>query len=289
MKDLVIGQATHFDWPTLEPSARSLWMSGFDGKKVLFVKAISQEARENLLALGFELFEIVGPPQTKDFFQGAGRLLKTWEYINNHKDELRYVIFTDTRDLVFQSNPSDWLHERLREFGPYDYLSAKLVAAPEHVPHTNEAWNASYIKSCFSEVEEWIGNKDVICSGVIAGYAEYVAELCLTNYMVTRCLAAKAHGIDQPGLNVLLHQRTYQDITLLPKMQDAWCINCQVMASPSLIETYRPWLTDDEPEFRNGLVYPKYGDVPFRIVHQYDRNPEWTQIIRKRYCKDPRL
>lgn len=284
--DLIIGQATHYDWPRLEPYARSLWMSGYRGKKVLFIKGLTAEAVDNLAALGFELIQIPDhPPQTKDFFQGAGRFLQSWRFIINNKPcPYRYVLFADVGDLIFQRDPSEDMDEILCfEAG------ASLLAAPEYIRHTNEAWNASGIKNCFPEVENWIADKMVYCSGAIAGRAEVLADLLLNVYLTSKFLAAKVHGIDQPAFNTLIHQESYQEITFTPDMSDAWVLNSQVMAAPSLIDTYRPWLMDKEPEMRNGLVYPQGSETPFCIVHQYNRNPEWIETFRKRYCADPKL
>jgi hypothetical protein len=37
------------------------------------------------------------------------RFIHVYDYLNKHADDYRYVITTDVRDVIFQSNPSDLL------------------------------------------------------------------------------------------------------------------------------------------------------------------------------------
>ena len=50
------------------------------------------------------------------------------------------------------------------------------------------------------------------------------------------------------------------------------------------MDTFGPYLLEDRPKLdkNKGLIVNSNG-IPFYIVHQYDRVPEWNEYILKKY------
>src|ERR1039457_3146432 len=135
MTDAVIGVVFDYDWATLRNYAVSLSRCGFEGEKLLFVDRITDEARTNLLRLGFTLVDYHVPEIIRDKkcgsqqdsaawgFFGRWRFLPVIDYIKARGGGFRFILWFDVRDVLFQTDPAAWLEENLR--------GAKLVGAAE--------------------------------------------------------------------------------------------------------------------------------------------------------------
>jgi hypothetical protein len=285
MTDLLIGMASGYDWKTVEPYAISTVWSGFRGDKILFVSNLTDEACQNLMALGFGLIPI---PQDLQF---AGnkfapyvlRFLLIYKYLMEHPD-YRFVFCTDTRDVIFQRDPVRWMEKYLGD--------SKIVAASECCSHADSSPNMAWVTEAFDEVKEWMMPKAIYCSGVISGRADYVRDLAAGIYLAGRHLTATIWGADQPVMNTILHQRPWADVTLVPPMRDEYCINChnisQTVIRKSLtdVPNIRPFYTPPGQFVQNAALLWNYG-IPnlgdFTILHQYDRIPPLANAIRQRY------
>lgn len=286
--DLVIGLAAGYDWPAIEPYAVSLARSGYVGKKVLLAQKLTQRACERLTELGFELLafphiEFSHPEMTAGgFFAYVGRFLLIHRYLQDHPD-YRFVICADTRDVVFQSDPTVWLENHIGGSG--------LVAASEHIRHCDQEGNTTWIRADFQEIAPWLMAQPVYCSGLISGRAEYVSGLAAAIYLLGRTISGKTWGADQPSYNATMHQKAYADTTLVPTFADAYCINLCVVA----FEAYRKMLLEAPPQMMAGSIlsdgvnpanmwdYDLSDLGHFAILHQYDRMPNLTRQIREKY------
>ena len=290
MTDLCIGLAANYDWPAIEPFATSLARSGYAGKKVLLVKDISPLARQNLAALGFDLVEIPviefsNPSQPLGrYFPYVGRFLLIHKYLESHFG-YRFVICCDTRDVIFQGNPSKWLEKNIGDAG--------LVAAPEYLLHRDQSGNVDWVNKGFKEISSWMLPKMIYCSGVIAGRAQYISDVSMGIYLLGRDLSDRLWGADQPVYNTLMHQKAYQDITLVPKMSDHWCVNLVALSNSDDREKMLDWPevapfdTHGQGWVENLSILWNSG-IPdlsrFTILHQYDRIRPFAEVLRNEYC-----
>lgn len=298
MDDLVIGFAANFDWAALEPYAVSLVRSGYTGKKVLFAQRLTADAADKLRALGFELLpipvlEYSDPELTKGaYFTYVARFLLIHRYLYDNPD-YRFVVCADTRDVIFQKNPMDWLEKNIGNAG--------IVAASEHIYHWAQKGNTEWVMQNFKEVDAWMMSKDVYCSGLISGRAEYIRDLTMGIYLMGRALSQKSWGADQPSYNAIMHQKAYADATIVPSMSDAYCLHLVVVA----FEEYRKMMIDAPPPLTTGknsgpdqrrtisndsmanMWDYDLSDVgDFSIIHQYDRMPNLAAQIRAKYTLD---
>lgn len=277
MKDLLIGLATDYDWPDVEPFAVSLVRSGFAGDKVLLAHNLTDLAIKNLTELGFELI-VIPPLEYSDpalprgkYFAMVGRFLVIHKYLEEHP-WYRFVFCTDVRDVVFQHDPAVWAEKNIGD--------KKLIAASEHIRHKNQPHNAAWLRNGFQEVQKYLLDDEVYCAGFISGVAEWVSDLCLGIYLAGRHLSGSIWGVDQPVYNFLMHQRAMRDITIVPHLHyHGYCINLAVVACDSARMTQTIRIAEDGGTIAQDLNR-------YCVVHQYDRIPELAQFFQKEYTLD---
>jgi hypothetical protein len=272
MDDLVVGAIAYYCWEKIEPWVVSLERCGYTGKKVVITHCLAPEVIERLVEHGFYIKSVAHHSRMIN----VDRFLFLWQLL--HEIEARYVISTDTKDLVFQTNPSSWLENNL---SPH-----RLVVGSECIAYKDEPWNLQNMRSSYGEdVRNWMKDKTVYNSGNIAGEANAIRDLCLNIYLMGY------HNIipfttDQSALNVLINLSPWKEFTRLTSMVDGWVCHVANVADPAKLTTVRPFLQEPEPVMAaNGLVYPVGSNTPFCILHQYDRNPDWRPAIASRYSE----
>ena len=111
-KDLIIGGASNYDWDQLKFWVNSIKRSGFEGdiaivgtnmKKATIEKLQKEGIILNLYgrlnADGDMIAPSNGAPHVERFFY-------LWNFLETTSEEYNNVITTDTRDVIFQKNPS---------------------------------------------------------------------------------------------------------------------------------------------------------------------------------------
>jgi hypothetical protein len=74
----------------------------------------------------------------------------------------------------------------------------------------------------------------------------------------------------------------YLKTSLYKKSEDGWACQLGTTADPSKIEQFKPFLLEESPKMKDGKVVTS-TEKEFSIVHQYDRVPEWKNIIEAKY------
>jgi len=249
--------------------------SGFDGTKLLFVSNITGLARLNLTQLGFTLidFECKDP----DGFIIRGRFAPVVSFLKASHQNFRYVIWSDVRDVVFQTNPSLWLEKIL---SPH-----QLLAAKECWKIKDEGFNNRWARDTVSpEDYTWLREEEACCGGTLAGTSEWMTSIFSEIY---QSVSNSATANDQAALNYLLRIPPFKDVVRVPDMRDGFAVMCASFHSPSF-NSYTSSaipLTDDIPLFDKdaGMIYTPDTNLPFSIVHQYDRDSAWIPIIEGKY------
>jgi len=269
MKDLVVGAAANLSWNELEPWIVSLERSGYTGQKAIIAYNLAPGVMQQLTSRGFYIKHIV----RQDRAIHVDRFFYLWELL--YELEARYVIATDTRDLIFQTNPSAWLEEHLSPF--------RLNVGSEGLAYKDEEWGSKNILATFGpDVHHWIKDETIYNAGSFAGEAQLVPDFCLNIYLIS--CQNRVNNPDQAALNVLLHLLPWKEITRYSPMADGWACQAGTVADPSKMRTLRAFLKEPEPAFNvHGMVCPASSARPFCLVHQYDRNPDWNSEIRKKY------
>lgn len=277
-KDLVVGFITGYNFDKLKPWVYSLIDSGFDGDKVMVIyDPIGDDVIPKLQELGFTTVKL---PRDEPFSIMVHRFYHLWWLLQNLEKKYRYVITTDVADVIFQSNPSTYLPRALK-----DNL-CEIIASEEGLKYRDETWGDQNLRLSFGDKIHDTLKEEVICNaGVIAGRREEIEDLALNIFLSTG--RSPLHvpgggGPDQAALNVILNMTPWYDITFKSNHKHGWACQCGTVVDPAKIDTFRPHIVDCEPVWDGEHAYTPDGRK-YVIVHQYNRVPEWKQVIEKRY------
>lgn len=272
MTDLIIGGFTNYNYETVRPWVKSVIEAtrGTDTHKVMCVGSTDQDTLNRLQNDGFELviMEDMGIPVH------VFRFVYIYQYLRNNWSKYRFVVTTDVRDVIFQSNPFDWLEYNL--IGDH-----KMVAASESIRYMHEPWgNQNLYETYGPMVYEHFKHHEIYNVGTIGGDSEYVKDMVFN--IATNAINRPIPIVDQAVFNVLIQTQPFKDTTLFAPQQMGWACQAGTTVDPHKIEYFRPNLLEAEPHYRDGIVYTS-GGKKFAIVHQYDRVPLWKQEIELRY------
>ena len=118
-KDLIIGGASNYDYEKLQYWVNSIKQTEFSGDIVICATNITKETIDKLSKKNVTVYAY-GVPDGNGGFKSETRLAPhverffyLWGFLNEHRENYRYVVVTDTRDVIFQTNPSDFILENL--------------------------------------------------------------------------------------------------------------------------------------------------------------------------------
>jgi hypothetical protein len=324
--DLITGMASGYTWQTLQPFVLSLRRSGYTGRCVLiFGEGRKEEVGHapgyepgayaakgyvhpvdaagdkealysKLLEYGVEAHDI----GTFDEHPIMARFPVIADLIDSIGP--RYVLSVDTKDIVFQYDPTFWLEQ---------YLGNKEVCVvSEGSTYQQSLGNAKNIRVAFGEdMYESMKDEMVLNAGVIAGLPETVSklhrdvhELALTDLRLKEVQPGyKEMVADQTAMNILLRRDRYRDKTLFATQHDGFVAEYhhlhyswagderkfEIDLMENVNSGQRPDLPLDEYNYyRDGIIYPGGSEVPFAIFHQYMVNGYWWVDIKEKYKEE---
>lgn len=294
MKNLIIGNASGYTWDHLKYWVNSIRKTNYDGDVVIVGSDMNGETVQKLTNEGviLNLFgkqtedggvESLGssiPPHVERFFYISTFLR------NKHYDQ---IVMTDTRDVVFQTNPFDYLTKIFRD---YD-----LVVADEGIRYENEPWGNQNLFQAFGPHYYSLLKKHRISNvGVIAGKYDHVWSVVDLIFQLS--LGRPIPIVDQAVYNYILSLRLFDLSTWFTSHEDPWAVNlgttieavkagngdlgklCKDNATEFAkynmnYESIQPTISED------GTV--TNGMVPYAVVHQWDRIPLLKEKIEKKY------
>lgn len=273
-KDLIIGAFSNYnDYAVLKPWVQSIKDTGFDGDIVLIAIDVGNEIVEKLESEDVKVIRKGNP--TKMMIHML-RFVHIYDYLRNHQSEYRYVITTDVRDVVFQFNPSVYL----QEFTKLRY-GKDLIIQSEAILIKDEKWNRDNIIKNFGEYfYNEVKESQVYNVGILAGQSDWVRDACFNIYQLS--LNRPDWVADQAAFNIMVNFHPWYDHIQRASLKDAWAINAHVTNKPDQMEEFGPYLLEKRPSMIDGIVKNSDG-IPFVIVHQYDRVPEWNEYYSKKY------
>lgn len=288
MKDIVIGSITNYKWDQIKYWVNSLDQSGFDGQKILLCYNIDYEVAEELSKRNYTVFAFKKNDEKKmleypkeNFNICLERFLHIWYFLKNIKDkeQYRYIIATDVGDVIFQSNPSEWLEKNLKD--------KDLNISCECIQYKNEEWNKQNMYLSFGPlVYEHMQDKLVYNAGTIAGKFDSFLDLCINIFLSSGGSPMNVPGgggPDQAALNVLMTLNPYKNVTNFAKSRDGWAAQLEIMANPTKIAKLKDHITEPLLKIKDNIVYT-CDDKKYCIVHQYDVVPELSKYIREKYA-----
>lgn len=279
-KDLIVGVYTNYTWDKIKFWVNSIDKSGFKGDKMMVVYNSDAASVKMLASKGFKVYGFNQDPNTGDlFFNGqlivvVRRFLDLWGFFTRMDlSQYRYVIHTDVKDVVFQTNPSDWLTANMGK--------AKILASCESLQYQHEPWGADNLKNSFPMVYDVLKDKPIWNCGVQAGDPVVMRDLWLTIYNMST--GNTVYNPDQAAYNVLLNMEPYKSITKYSMSEDGWACQAGTTIDPAKIQGFLPHLLEAQPTWVNGWACTSKG-VKHAVLHQYDRIPTWRQVVETRYA-----
>ena len=241
MKDLIISACANYTHDKIEQYVNSIHESGFTGDKIMICYNLSEETHLYLKRMGWGCVTSV--------LQG-----------NPFNESYRYVITTDTRDVVFQTNPSDWLNKFFYTGMEWNN-GIEVIIASEGLTYSEEQWGMKNMYEGYGETYlEWIKPKEIGNVGIILGKTEGVKNLLQLNYLVSQG-GNTEHFTDQSSLNLIIHNELVKDKIRISK--DV-CLQVGTRG--------------DDFEIQDNKVMN--GDEAFPIVHQYDRSDKLNSLFQ---------
>lgn len=294
-KDIIVGGASNYIWDDLKYWVNSIKRSGFEGEVALVGTNMTKETIDKLTQEGVVLSlygkrlengDVVAPTNNAPHVE---RFFYIWNFLNslNAKD-YTHVITTDTRDVIFQKNPSDWLFENA--------VSSFLVCSSEGLRYKNEPWGNKNLHDTFGPFFHNILKEKMIYNvGTIAGNFEFVRDLMLMIFQMS--VNRPIPIVDQAVFNFLINMQPYNMDTLFTNNSDDWAIqlgttveavkagrgdlgvifNDDPSRYEALYEDNQPIINDD------GTVVDPVDSQKYVIVHQYDRVPHLKTKIEELY------
>lgn len=296
MKDLIIGGASNYTWDDLKYWINSIRNSGFKGDVALVGTNMTKATIDKLTAEGIllnlygtqkENGDVIAPSNNAPHVE---RFFYLWNYLHTTKEQYRYVITTDTRDVIFQSNPSAWLEENLKMY--------PLVCSSEGMRYKNEPWGNQNLLEAFGPYfHNLIKDQYIYNVGVLAGEFSHIKGLL--SFIFHMSVNRPIPVVDQAVFNMIINTEPWKLDTYFTHMSDGWTVNLgttyeavkagsgdlglNLGKDPTGLIKYQMLFEDKQPYIgENGVVYTS-DSKPFVVVHQYDRIPTLKVKIQKLY------
>lgn len=257
MKDLVISAIANYLPEKIKIYVESLNDSGFDGDKIMICYNLPQETIEYLSSKGWECYgaELQGHPHMK-------RLIDMWWFLQNDKRKWNRIITTDVRDIVWQTNPSNWLS---------DNLNSEIIVASECIKNQDEPWAHKNIHEGYGPIFwDLIKENAVANVGVIAGKYQSVKDLLQLIWLVSQAGDTR-HFTDQSALNLIMNNSLLSNKI---ELNSDFALQVDTLTKDTRFEK-KTYSIENENVMN--------GEIPYVLVHQYDRNQELKYLIENKY------
>lgn len=276
MKDLIIGCSTGYNWDKLKYWVNSINQCGFTGDKVLIMMNADIETVKKVTDTGFNVIGFKQDEQGNLVYESnlmvhVERFLHIYNYLS--QNEYRYVITTDVKDVIFQSNPFDRLE--------YELQNHALMFSSESMKYKDEPWgNQNLLETYGPFIYNKFKDNEIYNVGVLAGRGYAMRDLCMNIF--SSCLNKPIPICDQSTFNFLISQHPYLHTSKYMKSEDGWACQLGTTADPSKIDQFKPFLLEPSPMVQYHKVTTSTGR-PYAIVHQYDRVPHMREMIEAQY------
>ena len=277
MKDLIIGCSTNYTWDVLKFWVNSVNNSGFVGDKVMILMNCDKQTAKMIEDSGFKIISF-GTDAAGNLTYKPGKLpvhvdrfLHIYDYLQ--KNEYRYVITTDVRDVVFQRNPVEYIEQHIGD--------KLMIFSSESMLYKDEPWGDRNLLDTYGPyIHNIYKHNEIYNVGVLAGTGTAIRDLAIS--IVTAAINRPIPICDQSTFNFMINSAVYRASCLYTVSEDGWACQLGTTADPTKISAFRPNLLEPSPVLRDSAVTTSTGKE-YYIVHQYDRVPQFRSVIEKKY------
>lgn len=279
MKNLLIGVFSNYTWENVAPWVNSAKQNIKDCDVALIVLNSDFKTVEEITDREVNVIICNADEEKRIVYNKSNlaphveRFIHLYNYLKNVKDNYKYVITTDVRDVVFESDPFGFLENNLGD--------KKLVCGSECLRYCDEPWGSDNLLQTYGKhIYDLFRENEIFNVGILGGYTDYMMDLCLNLFL--NSINRPIPIVDQAVFNLTINTKPYFDIFKFCRLSDAFSVNAGTTNDPQKYESFKPKLLEEEAKLIDGVVCNS-KDIPFVIVHQYDRVPEWNDIILKKY------
>jgi hypothetical protein len=296
-KDLIVGGASGYNWNQLRYWVNSIKKTGFKGDIVLVATNMSGDTVKRLVEEDVKVFaygnrsEDGGIAKTDNNIPPhVERFIFIWDFLRKNKDTYRFVTVTDTRDVIFQKDPTEYLEANLL------HGSGSIICASEGLAYKDEPWGSKNLLDTFGPlVYDELKDNEIYNVGTIAGFDDDVRDLLIQIFFqsVNRPIPI----VDQAVFNFLISLGSYEYDAVKLSNESGWAIQLgttleaikagagdigqMVRQDPSKLDEYIKVYKDTQPIVKDDLVMNNF--TSFTIVHQWDRVPAIRDLVEKLY------
>ena len=251
-----------------------VWSKSFKKYSEGEVILLCANSNEYEIKMCQELGIITIPVTIEDtYYINHKRLGNTLEFLKTTDIDL--FLITDVFDVVFQSDP----------FIKMD-LNSDIFVGSEGLKLSQEPWNTDVINKVFPDYFGKCLNQDIICSGVIGGKRESLIDLYDKLYSMCEN-SLNGHNIkDQAALIISIFNNEIKNLKIF-EITEGWTLHCALGGPTQFFESwgFKNNLTSRHggiAKLEDGEIFTHTG-LKYDIVHQFNRIPEWNEILTKEY------
>ena len=284
-KDIILGSFTNYDWDKIKYWVNSIDACGFTGDKGMIVYNCDLDTVKRLNDRGFKIMAFNQDPKTGNLFYNGQLIIVVERFLHLHgfmdnllnEHDYRYVIHTDVKDVVFQTNPSLWLEQHLGD--------ASILASCESLLYQHEPWGNENMANSFPWLYGKMKIQPIWNCGVQAGRPAVMRDLWINIYLMSLAsqAATKVPNPDQAAYNVLLNLEPYKRLTKFSMSEDGWACQAGTSIDPAKMHTFGPHLLEPQPLWDGQWATTSSGQK-HAVLHQYDRIPDWKPAVEARYA-----
>lgn len=293
---MIIGCVSNYKWDDVKYWVNSIRKSGFDGDLAVVGTNLTKDFMDKLTAEGI-LVQAYGPVDkdgnvlaNTSIPPHVSRFFYIWDFLSKKRKEgvtWDIVITTDTRDVVFQNNPTEYFGES------YEAASYPIIATSECLAYKDEPWGNQNLFQAFGHYfYEKYKNETIHNVGIIAGTHESIRGLMFLIFQMS--MNRPIPIVDQAVFNVLLYE-TYSDGVLKTRnfgVNLGTTLAAIEAGSGDIGQNWKEGTTQrilynnaykgTQPTVEGDTILNEQGK-PFYVVHQWDRVPAIKEIIEKKY------
>ena len=284
-KDLIIGAASNYTYDHVKYWINSIKKSGFDGDIVLVCTNMRNDELTKVAEKGVNIMVYGRPDANGNFVNDSKtaphleRFFYLWNFLYQC-EPYRYVVTTDVRDVVFQSDPIKHIEKLNLEANGENF-----IAASEGMYYIDEPWGNGNLEIAFGPFFRDRWNKNEIYNvGILAGTHAGVRDMLLMIYQMG--INRPFDVVDQAVYNFMLGVPSIANSVLKTKNEGTWAVNLgttlpavmsgagdlgyNCVRDPEKLKLYNEKYLCKQPIIDGDLVQ-NYAGKEICVVHQYDR------------------
>jgi hypothetical protein len=295
-KNVIIGGISNYTYDHVKYWINSIKKTDFDGDIVLVATDITKETIEKLKSVGV-ILHLYG----KEDYEGnyrkdtqlvphVERFYQIWNFLR--MNEYNYIVCTDVRDVIFQSNPIAYMETLIKA----NNISSCLISAGEGLKYKDEPWGRENFQMAFGhEMYDRVQYNEIFNVGILAGTNQIIQDLLLLIYQMS--INRPINIVDQAVYNFIITLSPFLNSTILLSNDSGWAVNLGTTVEaiksgsgdigkindPTSMILYHTKYLVSQPIIDGDVVYCAFNNLPSIIVHQYDRVAGLSELIKKKY------